>query len=422
MTMSNMNKIRKVVEADRVAKLGRKSTFKSFGRNVVIVSAKRTPIACFNGSFASLRAPELGKTAVLGALNAIDLQPDQIDEVYFGNVLQAGVGQNPARQVAKGSGITFGTPCTTINKVCASGMKSVMLSAQAISLGLRDTCVAGGMESMSNAPHYMYLRNATPYGNSKVLDAIQQDGLTDAYDQELMGRCTEYLIEEMGITREDQDAYAITSYERAIQAQSDGITANEITPVEIKDRKGKTTTFAEDEECKRFMPDKFSKLNSAFMKNGTITAANASKINDGAAAVVMMEEEQAKALGLKPLARIVGYEDTEVEPYQFGVAPVKAINKLMQGLEMQVNDIDYFEINEAFSAVALASMELLNIDRDRINTFGGAVALGHPIGASGCRIIMSLITALEQRDGTLGMAAICNGGGGASAVLIERLK
>ncbi|GBG31230.1 Acetyl-CoA acetyltransferase, mitochondrial [Hondaea fermentalgiana] len=382
----------------------------------------RTPVGCFQSALSSVKAPELGQIAVRGALASAKIDASEVEEVYFGNVLQAGVGQAPARQVALGAGMGLNTPCTTVNKVCASGLKATMMAAQAIALGDREIMISGGMESMSNTPHYMYLRKPTGFGASTAIDSIQHDGLWDVYDKEIMGACTERLVEEMGISREDQDAYAISSYERARKAQADGIFANEISRVEIKDRKGNVTVVEEDEECKRFKPEKFGSLPTAFKRNGgTITAANASKINDGAAALVLMSEEEARNRGLQPLARIVGYEDAAVDPYRFGVAPALAVNKLVSRLGMTLGDIEYHEINEAFSAVALANMELMNIDRDRINIHGGGVSLGHPIGASGSRIVMALLTALHSRDASIGVASICNGGGGASALMVERL-
>ena len=312
------------------------------------------------------------------------------------------------------------TPATTINKVCASGMKAVMMASQAIELGQRSVMLAGGMECMSKAPHYAYLRQATTYGENTLLDAIKSDGLTDVYNQILMGSCVEKVCSEMSISREAQDEYAIESYNRARAAQENGFFDWETVEIIQQDRKGERK-FSRDEECQKFMPDKFAGLRPAFAKNGTITAANASKINDGAAALVLMSEQAAKDRGLKPLARIVGYEDAAVAPIDFAIAPAKACEKLLRRAGMTMRDIDFHEVNEAFSAVALANMKLLDLDPARVNVHGGAVALGHPIGVSGARILISLINVLRLKNGTLGMASICNGGGGASAVILERL-
>jgi len=314
------------------------------------------------------------------------------------------------------------TPSTTVNKVCASGMKSVMLAASAIRTGDRKIMLAGGMESMSNAPHYLRIRKATGYGDTAAIDAIQFDGLTDAYDNVLMGKCTERVISEFGLTREEQDKFAIASYEKARAAQAAGYFVDEIVPVEIKGRKGDVTVVSEDEECKRFFPDKFGSLRPAFAKDGTITAANASKINDGAAAIVVMAESEAAARGLKPLARIVSYEDAAVEPFKFALANAKASEKALNRAGLTAKDIHFHEINEAFAAVPILNAQTLGLDLDTVNVFGGGCALGHPIGVSGARILMSLINVLQRKDGTLGMASICNGGGGSSAVILERLN
>ena len=390
-------------------------------RSVVIVGAKRTPIGSFMGGLSNLSAPHLGQISTRAALAACNVDPQEVEEVYMGAVLQAGMGQAPARQVALGCEMGYDTPSTTINKVCASGMKAAMMAAQAIELGHRNVMVAGGMEAMSKAPHYQYLRRPTGYGNGQLLDSIQSDGLTDVYNQVLMGSCTEKVVSELGISREAQDEYAIESYKKARAAQEAGLFDWETVEVIQKDRKGETK-FSRDEECQKFFPDKFPTLKPAFAQNGTITAANASKINDGAASLVLMSEQAAKDRGLKPLARIVAYDDAAVAPIDFAIAPAKACDKLLKRVGYNTNDIEYHEINEAFAAVALANMKLLDLDPTRVNVHGGAVALGHPIGCSGTRIMLSLLNVLRVKNATLGMASICNGGGGASAVILERLN
>ena len=313
-------------------------------------------------------------------------------------------------------------PSTLVNKVCASGMKSVMIGASQIRTGDRNIVLAGGMESMSKAPHMMYLRKPTGYGHASVVDSIQFDGLTDVYNKMLMGGCVEKTNSEMGISREAQDEFAIMSYQRAREAQEKGFFKDEIVGLTEVDRKGKETNITEDEECKKFMPDKFPSLKPAFSKTGSITAANASKINDGAAALVLMSEAAAKERGLKPLARIVGYDDAAVLPIDFAIAPAKAADRLLKKVNMQMSDIEYHEINEAFSGVALANIKLMDLDHTKVNVHGGAVGLGHPIGASGARILVSLLNVLKRQDATMGMASICNGGGGASAIVLERLN
>ncbi len=392
-----------------------------FGKRVVIVAGKRTPIGSFMGGLSNISAPELGATAIKGALASVDIAPKEVDEVFMGNVISAGIGQAPSRQAALGAGFDYATPTTDINKVCASGMKSVMIGAQSIALGDRTTVVSGGMENMSKIPHYSYLRTPTTYAHARLIDGLMHDGLTDAYDNVAMGNCVEKTNRDFNFTREQQDEFAIKSYEKAQQSQSDGTFAWEITPVEEQTRRG-TNVIDKDEECQKFMPDKFAKLRPAFEKTGSITAANASKINDGASALVLMEEEAALARGLKPLARIVGYDDAAVAPIDFGIAPADACKKILSTHKMEVSDVDLHEVNEAFSSVVLANIELLGLDPSTVNVHGGAVALGHPIGTSGNRIILSLINALRSQDKTLGMASICNGGGGASAILIERLN
>mmetsp|Transcript_19699 Transcript_19699/g.35045 ORF Transcript_19699/g.35045 Transcript_19699/m.35045 type:complete len:400 (+) Transcript_19699:128-1327(+) len=397
------------------------SLVRQSGKSVVIVSAKRTAVGSFHGSLASVPATELGATAARATLAAQNVDPASVEEVFFGQVLQAGVGQAPARQVALGAGMSLDTPSTTVNKVCASGMKAVMLGASTIRLGDRKVVMAGGMENMSLTPHYLNLRKATAYGDAKAIDSIQFDGLTDAYDKILMGKCSERVIKDMGLTREAQDNFAIESYVKAREAQANGTLAEEIAAVEIKGRKG-TTVVDQDEECQRFFPDKFPSLRPAFDKEGSITAANASKINDGAAAMLLMEEDEAIARGLSPLARIVAYDDAAVEPYKFALANTEATKKLLTKTGLSAGDIDFHEINEAFAAVPLLNAELLGIDISKVNVHGGACAMGHPIGASGARILMALVNVLRQKDGTLGVASICNGGGGSSAVLLERMN
>lgn len=392
------------------------------GKSVVIVGAKRTPIGSFMGSLKDMSATSLGAAASRGAIEHAGLQPSDIQEVFLGTVLQAGQGQAPDRQAALGAGVDVGTPCTAVNKVCASGMKSIMLGAAQIRLGDKSIVLAGGMENMSKAPHYMFLRKATGYGHSSAVDAIQFDGLTDVYNQILMGACVEKNCSELSISREAQDEYAIRSYNRAREAQEKGWFKDEIQVLTEIDKKGKETHYAEDEECKKFMPDKFASLKPAFAKTGTITAANSSKINDGAAAFVLMSEEEAKARGCKPLARILGYADGAVQPIDFAIAPAKACDNLLKRLGMTSKDIDFHEVNEAFSAVALANIKLQGLDIDKVNVHGGAVALGHPIGCSGARIVLSLMSVLKRNNGSIGMASICNGGGGASAIVIERLN
>lgn len=331
------------------------------------------------------------------------------------------MGQAPDRQIALGCGVQNDTPSTTVNKVCASGMKSMMLGAQAIQLGIRDVVLTGGMESMSKCVHYQYLRSPNMYGNATVHDSIQFDGLTDVYNNILMGACSEKFVSELNISREAQDKFAIASYEKARAAQASGAFDWEITEVLQKTKKGEVS-IKEDEEPKKFMPDKFPSLKPAFSKTGTITAANASKINDGACAFVLMSEDAAKQRGLKPLARIVAYEDAGVAPIDFGLAPALAVQKMLKRTGIKASDIDYHEVNEAFSAVVLANQQLLDLPADRVNVHGGAVALGHPLGMSGARICLSLMNVLKQKNGALGMASICNGGGGASAIMLERME
>ena len=374
------------------------------------------------GSLQTFTASQLGAFAVKGALTASHVDPNEVQELIMGHVLQAGCGQNPAKQVVIGAGMNYQIPTTSINKVCASGMKAVMFASQTIAVGDKDIIVAGGMESMSKLPHYVYMRKPVAYGNTQLTDSIQFDGLTDAYNSMLMGSCTEKVCSEMGITREAQDEYAISSYLKARKSQETGVFDSEIVDIIETDGKGKEKKINKDEECQKFFPEKIPQLKPTFAKSGTITAANASKLNDGACALILMSEEAAKERGLKPLARIVGFEDGEVAPIDFGIAPTQAVLKLLKKTKKEIKDIDYHEINEAFSAVPLANMKLLELDPSRVNVHGGAVALGHPLGMSGARIILSLYNVLKRNNGRLGVASICNGGGGSSAIMIERLN
>ena len=390
-------------------------------KRVVIVSAVRTPIGSFMGGLSTVAAPRLGAVAIKGALDKINLDPNLVDEVYMGNVVQAGIGQAPARQAAIFAGLPNTVACTTINKVCASGMKAVMLGAQAIQCGDAEIVVAGGMENMSLIPHYMNLRNGTKFGPATMLDGMQKDGLTDAYDNSAMGVCADLCAAEYNFTREDQDNYAIQSYERSANAWNSGKFDNEIVPVAVPQRKGDPIIVAKDEEFTNVKLDKIPSLNPVFTKDGTVTAANASTINDGAAAVILMSEEKAIALGLKPLAYIKGYADVAQEPKWFTTSPAKALPKALEKAGIAISDVDYFEFNEAFAVVGLANSRILGLDDSNVNVNGGAVSLGHPLGCSGVRIIVTLINVLEQNNGTIGAAAICNGGGGASAIVIERI-
>ena len=389
-------------------------------RRIVIVSAVRTPIGSFMGGLSTVSAPRLGAVAIKGALDKINLDPNLVDEVFMGNVVQAGVGQAPARQAAIFAGLSNSVACTTVNKVCASGMKSVMLGAQAILCGDAEIVVAGGMENMSLIPHYMHLRNGTKFGPSTMIDGMQKDGLTDAYDNNAMGVCADLCASEYNFTREDQDNFAIQSYERSAKAWESGKFDNEIIPVAVPQRKGDPIIISKDEEFTNVKLDKIPSLSPVFTKEGTVTAANASTINDGAAAVVLMTEEKAIALGLKPLAYIRGYADAAQEPKWFTTSPAKAIPKALEKAGLKVSDVDYFEFNEAFAVVGIANAKILGLNNDTINVNGGAVSLGHPLGCSGVRIIVTLINVLEQNNGKIGAAAICNGGGGASAIIIEK--
>lgn len=390
-------------------------------QEVFIVSVARTPIGSLSGALAGVNVIELGKTVVKAAMERAGVNGDQIDEVYLGNVLQANVGQAPAQQVSIAAGINTKTPCTTINKVCASGMKAIMLGAQSIILGDNHVVVVGGMESMSNAPHYLPSgRTGIRYGNGEILDAIVRDGLQDPYKKYMMGNAGEVCAKHYSFSREDQDNYAVSSYKRAQEAYANGYFKDEIVPVVIASRKGEVS-ITEDEEYKKFDEAKVGALKPAFEKEGTITAINASKINDGASAMVLMSGEKVKELGVQPLAKIVSFADASQDPEWFTTTPAKAIPRALHKANLNVEDVDFFEINEAFSVVALANMKEMNIAHDKINVFGGAVALGHPIGSSGCRIVATLISILKHKGGKLGAAGICNGGGGASAIVVEKV-
>ncbi|MEM0577570.1 acetyl-CoA C-acyltransferase [Flavobacterium polysaccharolyticum] len=389
-------------------------------KKVVIVSAVRTPIGSFMGGLSNISAPKLGAVAIKGALEKIQLDPNLVDEVYMGNVVQAGVGQAPARQAALYAGLSNEVVCTTINKVCASGMKAIMLASQAIQCGDAEIVVAGGMENMSLIPHYMNLRSGTKFGPNTMIDGLQKDGLTDAYDNNAMGVSADLCAKEYNITREEQDTFAIQSYKRSSDAWNSGKFDNEIVPVSVPQRKGEPIIIAKDEEFTNVNLDKIPALNPVFTKEGSVTAANASTINDGAAALVLMSEEKALSLGIKPLAYIKSYADAAQEPKWFTTAPAKALPKALNKAGLTIADVDYFEFNEAFSVVGLANSKILGLDNEKVNVNGGAVSLGHPLGCSGARIIVTLINILEQNNAKIGAAAICNGGGGASAIVIEK--
>jgi len=391
-------------------------------KKVVIVSAVRTPIGSFMGGLSTVSAPKLGAVAIKGALDKIQLDANLVDEVFMGNVVQAGVGQAPARQAAIYAGLPNSVACTTVNKVCASGMKAVMLGAQAIQCGDAGIVVAGGMENMSLIPHYIHLRNGYKFGPATMIDGMQKDGLTDAYDNNAMGVYADLCATEYKFTREDQDNFAIQSYERSAKAWETGKFENEIVPVPVPHRKGDPILVSKDEEYTNVKLDKIPSLNAVFTKDGTVSAANASTINDGAAAVILMSEEKALSLGLKPLAYIRSYADAAQEPKWFTTTPSKAIPKALEKAGLTVDDVDYFELNEAFAVVSLANAKILGLDNTKVNVNGGAVSLGHPLGCSGVRIIVSLLNVLEQNNGNIGVASICNGGGGASAIVIEKIK
>tara|TARA_B100000795_G_scaffold179585_1_gene135929 strand:+ start:2499 stop:3674 length:1176 start_codon:yes stop_codon:yes gene_type:complete len=390
-------------------------------KEVVIVAVARTPIGSFMGSLATIPATKLGAIAIKGALEKIGVAPAMVEEVFMGNVVSAGLGQAPARQAAIAAGIPDTVPCTTVNKVCASGMKAVMLAAQTIALGTAEIVVAGGMENMSAIPHYQHARNGTKFGGITLEDGMQRDGLVDAYDQVPMGVCADACASKYKFSREDQDAFAIQSYERSSKAWSTGKYADEIVPVTIPQRRGDPIVFSEDEEYKNVKMEKIPALRAAFTKDGTVTAANASTINDGGAALVLMSLEKATALQLKPLAKIKSYADAAQAPEWFTTAPAKALPKALAKANIEMADVDFFELNEAFSVVGLANMKLLNITDENVNVNGGAVSLGHPLGVSGARIVIALTSILKQNNAKIGAAAICNGGGGASAMILERI-
>ncbi|WP_294222041.1 acetyl-CoA C-acyltransferase [uncultured Chryseobacterium sp.] len=392
-------------------------------KEVFIVSAVRTPMGSFMGSLSTVPATKLGAVAVKAALDKIGLDPKLVQEIYMGNVLQAGEGQAPARQVALGAGLSNETPSTTVNKVCASGMKAVSMAAQAIKAGDADIIVAGGMENMSSVPHYYNARNAAKLGDVKMQDGMVLDGLTDVYNKVHMGVCAEKCATDYSISREEQDNFAIESYKRAAKAWSEGKFADEVVPVEIPQRKGEPIVFAEDEEYKTVNFDRIPTLPTVFKKEeGTVTAANASTLNDGASALILVSKEKMEELGLKPLAKIVSYADAAQAPEDFTTAPAKALPIALKKAGLEVSDIDFFEFNEAFSVVGLANNKILGLDASKVNVNGGAVAIGHPLGSSGSRILVTLINVLKQNNGKYGAAAICNGGGGASAMVIENMQ
>jgi acetyl-CoA C-acetyltransferase len=391
-------------------------------KNVVIVAAKRTPIGSFGGSLSSVPATKLGAAAIKGALESIDLNPNLIEEVFMGNVLQANLGQAPAKQAAIYAGISENTPCTTVNKVCASGMKSVMLAAQSIMTGNVDVVAAGGMENMSMVPHYYNARKGKKLGDISLVDGLVKDGLTDVYNKVHMGNCADQCADKYKISREEQDEFAIESYNRAANASKNGLFKEEIVKVNIPQRKGEDVIVDKDEEYKNVKLEKIPNLKPVFSKDGTVTAANASTLNDGASALILMSEEKAKELKLKPIAKIISYADSSQEPKWFTTSPTKAINKALGRANMAVNDIDFWELNEAFSVVGIVNTQLLKLDSKKVDVNGGAVALGHPLGSSGSRIIVTLINVLKQNKGKIGGAGICNGGGGASSIIIESIN
>lgn len=391
-------------------------------KEVFIASATRTPIGSFGGQLSGFSATQLGSIAIEGALKKAGIDPKLVEEVFMGNVCSAHLGQAPARQAALGAGIPNNTPCTTVNKVCSSGMKSIMLAAQQIQLGLIDIAVAGGMESMSNIPFYLpKLRWGAKYGSHNVVDGLEYDGLTDAYNQKAMGHSADATADKYEISREEQDRYAIQSYQRTGGATDSGEMAGEITPVHIPQRKGDPIIMDKDEEYKRVKFEKIPALRPAFNKEGTVTAANASTLNDGAAALVLVSAEKLSELGLTPIARILSYADAAHEPEWFTTAPTLAAPKAAQRAGMDLGDIDFFEVNEAFAVVTLAFNKVLGVDEAKVNAFGGACSLGHPLGASGARIVVTLLNVLKNKEAKTGLATLCNGGGGASAMILERL-
>jgi acetyl-CoA C-acetyltransferase len=391
-------------------------------KEVYIVSAVRTPIGSFGGSLSELTAIDLGATAIKGALEKAGVDPKEVNEVFMGNVISANLGQAPARQAAIAAGLGFEVPCTTVNKVCASGMKAVMFGAQTIMIGNSDVIVAGGMESMSNIPYYIpKARFGYKYGNAELVDGLLKDGLWEVYHKFAMGNCADHTARELGITRQQQDEHAIKSYKRTSAATEAGHFKAEIVPVTVPQRKGEPVLISEDEEYKNVKFDKIPELKPVFSKDGTVTAANASTINDGASALVLMSKEKADALGIKPLAKIIGFADAAQDPLWFTTSPSLAIPKAIKNAGLDASEVDYYEINEAFSVVAIANYNKLNLDPERVNIFGGAVSLGHPLGCSGARIITTLTNVLEKKDAHIGVAGICNGGGGASAMVLQKV-
>ena len=391
-------------------------------KEVVIISAVRTPIGSFGGCFSNISATLLGSIAIKGALEKINLSPEKVDEVYMGNVLQANLGQAPARQAAIAAGISQEVPCTTINKVCSSGMKSIMLAAQSIICGDNDVVIAGGMENMSAVPHYFAKgRNGQKLGDMELIDGLVKDGLTDVYNNIHMGNCAELCAKEMNFSREQQDAFAIESYKRSAYAWENGNFKDEVIPVAVPQRRGNDIIISEDEEYKNVKMEKIPNLRPVFDKNGTVTAANASTLNDGAAALLLMSSEKAKELAIKPLAKIRSYADAAHQPKWFTTAPAKALSIALNKANLSTSDVDYFELNEAFSVVGLANIEKLGLNNTSVNVNGGAVSLGHPLGCSGARIIVTLLHVLQHNDAKVGAAGICNGGGGASALVVEMI-
>ena len=391
-------------------------------QEVFIISAVRTPIGSFGGSLSGVSATRLGATAIKGALEKAGIPDDQVNEVIMGNVVSANLGQAPARQAARFAGLPDNVPCTTVNKVCASGMKAITFGAQSIMLGINDIVVAGGMENMSQIPYYIpNARWGYKYGNAELIDGLAKDGLTDVYDQNAMGVFADRTAAKYGITREQQDTYATDSYKRTAEATGNGYLASEIVPVEIPQKKGDPLRILDDEEYRKVVFDKIPGLRPAFTPDGTVTAANASTINDGATALILASETAVKRLGLKPIAVIRGFADAEQAPEWFTTSPTVAAPKALKMAGLNAQDISYFEVNEAFSVVALAFEKIMEVSHEKNNIFGGAVSLGHPLGASGARIVTTLCNVLQQKDGKYGLAAICNGGGGASALVIERL-
>lgn len=391
-------------------------------KDIVIVSVARTPVGSFMGSLSEISATELASIAIKGALNKINLNPKEIDEVYLGCALQGGLGQAPATQASLGAGIPNSVPATTINKVCASGMKATIFATQSIMAGYNEVVMVAGTENMSKVPHYLFKgRNGQKLGNINLVDGMVMDGLINVYDQQHMGICAEECAKEYHYTREQQDEYAIQSYKKLAKAWQEGKFADEIIPVSVPQKKGEPILVTEDEDYKKVNFEKIPKLMPAFLKGGTVTAANASNINDGASALILMSIEKAKQLNLAPLARIISYADAALEPEKFTIAPSLAVKKALIKCNLTIDDIDFFEFHEAFSVVGMVNADLLKIDRKKLNVNGGAVALGHPLGNSGSRILVSLLSVLNQNNGKYGVAAVCNGGGGASAIIIEKI-